>query len=346
MELINNTPYSAGFINTVVSEDGLLGAVISKPTYRLAAGELVATPEQPWPVQMTPVETPFGVFDGEIPFIHRGVDFVFVGQVHAPNGVATTSVDVDISVGAQFHRRLQVYGDRNWLQHHEDDLRPTEPKPFRMMPLTYENAFGGICEWDSGDIPWQANPVGKGFYMMAEQAANQPLPNIEDPGQLIETWEDRPVPVGTAPYSQQWELRVRNGIEADDSDPQRPTIRRILPTLFNNAHPQMIITDQLNPQDIVRITNVSPDGAIEFRLPDAQQHIHLRLGSRHMLFPMHLEQIAIFGEAQQVLLSYRCCFRYRMVPMERRLVTLYEGTMPGAVPRSYVENSREQESLT
>ena len=176
--------------------------------------------------------------------------------------------------------------------------------------------------------------------MLPEQAVDQPLPNLENPQQLIEKWDDRPDSVGTAPYSREWELRVMNGTEMDDSNPNNPVLKRMKPTLFNNAHPNLIVTDELTADDQVTITNTSPSGQIQFRLPAMQQHVHIRLGKRHLVFPMHLEQIAVFGDDQKVLLSYRCCYRYRMVPMERRLATLYEGPMPTEVPRAYIEASQ------
>ena len=184
MELINKTAYNAGFFNTVVSDDGLLAAVVCKPTFRIEGTSLVPTPEEPWPVGNEPVETEFGVFDGEPPFVRRGCDFIFVGNAYAPVGRPTSEFDVDITVGENFHRRLRIFGDRHWVKNGEK-LQATPPQPLNEIPLSYKNSFGGICECETGEMKWSANHDGKGFYIEEWQAEGEPLPNIEDPDHLI-----------------------------------------------------------------------------------------------------------------------------------------------------------------
>ena len=167
MELINKTQHGAGTVNTVISEDGLLAAVISKPTFRIEAGELIPITDDPWPVEMAPVETPYGTFDGELPFIRRGVDFIFVGSAYAPGGIAAPLVDVDIQVGKSFHRQLRVFGDRVWKKDAEDQLRPSNPKPFKKMSLGYENAYGGECVWETGQNSLAAKSSWKRILLAA-----------------------------------------------------------------------------------------------------------------------------------------------------------------------------------
>lgn len=347
MELLNSTPYGAGFFNTVVSDTGLLGAVVCKPTFRIEPTEgtdLLPAPEDPWPVTNEPVETDWGTFDGELPFIRRGVDLIFVGNVHAPHGQAIPVLDVDVAVGSAFRRTLRVFGDRWWVRSGEQ-LVPSRPEPFESMPLSYAHAFGGTCEVETGEMDWPANPDGKGFYVEAWQAEHQPLPNIEDPNRLIRSWDDRPDTIGTAPYPVKWSLRAVNAVEIDESHPDGPRVERILPTYFNNAHPRMIVTDPVGPGDEVSVTHARPEGQLRFRIPDLRMHVHVQLEERNFVFPMHLEQITVIGEERRVMFSLRTCFRYDVIPLERRVVTIRPGPVPDDVPPSYPYDLDELEAF-
>jgi hypothetical protein len=42
------------------------------------------------------------------------------------------------------------------------------------------------------------------------------------------------------------------------------------------------------------------------------------------------------AEEARVMFSYRVCFQYTVVPMERRFVTLNQGPVPEEVPETYV----------
>ncbi len=336
MELFNRTAWGAGLVNTVVSEEDLLAAVVCKPVFRLHGSTLIPDDSDPWPVGPKPVETPHGELDGEMPFLRGGVDVIYLGSVHAPVGRPVRWLDVQIQAGPSFRRTIRVFGDRVWTQS-GDGLVATEPVPFASMPLTWDRAFGGEAEVESGMLPWQENPEGCGFYMFDWQAEGSPLPNLENPAEPIRRWTDRPSPVGTGPYRLQWSLRQVNGMELAEDDPVRP-VRSIRPTLFNNAHPDLIVAAPLRGGDLVSIGCARPGGDLAFQLPDLEFHVHVQLEHKHCLFPLHLDQIIVFGdegEGERVLLSYRVCFRYRVVATERRATTLREGPAPDSLPRSY-----------
>ncbi len=342
MEFLNNTPYNAGFFNTVVSEDGLLASVVCKPTFRIDGDTLAPAPDAQWPVGNRPVETEYGVFDGELPFIRRGCDFIYIGKAYAPGEHPVPEFDVEISVGSNFRRSLRIFGDRFWKRN-GSKLEATRPRPLKEVAVSYKNAFGGVCECETGEMQWPANPEGKGFYIEEWQAEGQPLPNIEDPEHIIKAWDDKPDTIGTAPYPQTWGLRMMNALEVDNSDTSAPCIKRILPTYFNNAHPKFIITNPIKANDLVMISNGRPDGDLRFRLPGMAMHIHVQLGRRHFLFPLHLEQISIIEKKSMVFFSFRVCFRYRLVPLERRMTTLYAGEKPERFPGHYIRTSVTRE---
>ena len=336
MQLLNRTGHAAGFFNTVIDEDRLLASVVCRSGFVVADDGVLQGDDGEWvpPVDAEAWETPYGSMDGDQVFLHGGMDLLVFGQAHAPGGEPCRQLRMEIRAGADFRRELLVTGDRVWRKGLRSP-KPSDPEPFRVMPLVYERAFGGTVEGPLGPTSWSPNPVGRGFAPSKEQAVDQPLPNIEDPATAVSAWDHRPDPVGVAPYPRDWSLRIINGLELDGMDQGKPRIKRIKPELFNNAHPQMIIDPPLAAGDEVAISHLTPTGPLAFRLPDRSFHLHVQLEDRHHLVPLHLEAVGILGDERRVFLTWRACFRYRLVPMERRAVELHAGPVPERVPGHY-----------
>jgi hypothetical protein len=336
MDLVNKTPFTARLFSTVAGEDRMLGSVVLRTVHRIEAGGLVPDPARVWPVTAEPYKTEFGEFDGESPFIREGCDLFVLGHAYPPrpNGATAT---VELQVGAGFSFKILVFGDRYWLRQ-SGALVASEPKLFDRISLTWDRAFGGTCKVDGLDFPWGANPRGRGFYWEAPQAERMPLPNLEDPEKPVRAWDDRPDPVGTAPYAREWALRAMNSFEFDLSKPM-PLLRRIKPSINNNALPRLILPQAPREGDTVIAMGVRPGGQrLEFRLPALAYHVYVQLHDRSYIFPTHFEALAILAEEERVMLGYRCCFRYRIVPLERRAAVLYEGPAPSQTPAHYAIN--------
>lgn len=343
MDFANTTGGNARFLNTVMGEEDLLGCVIARPTFRVDGEKLIATPDVLWPIEAEPFDTPAGSFPGDVPFLTGGVDVFVLGSAMHPDAGSGPTLDVEIRVGERFQRRIRVFGDRRW-ERGATGLVASDPEPFETMPLDYEHAFGGGIQTEYGEHTCGMNAVGKGYYLDEEQAEGQPLPNLEDPEHLIASFEDKPDPVGTAPYPREGGLFANNAADFDLDDPEFPTMTQLKPLVFNHAHPRMIIPPAAAPLpgDEVVVTHVVPEGELRFGLPDTELHAHVQLGERHSLFPLHLDGIGILVGERRVFLSYRVVYRYRMVRMERRMATLYAGPLPAGVPNSYVRNWEEE----
>lgn len=337
MEFVNKSSGNAGFFNTVMGENHMLGCVIARPTYAIDNGKLVPTPDEPWPVEGQPVETPCGEFPADMPFLTGGVDLFVVGHAHHPDGGAGPSLRVDIRVGEQFHRAIQIVGDR-WWRESNGTLQPSQPVPFESMPLTYERAYGGKADVDGSELSYPANPDGVGFYVTPEQAEGQPLPNLEDVENPITCVEDQPEPVGTAPYPAGGSLKMINAVEQELEDKGNERITQVKPLMFNNAHPKMIIEPAMAPKpgDVFEATHMTPEGPLRFEMPDDQLHVHVQLEDRSYVFPLHVDQIGIMADDRRVFISHRVVFKYRMVRFERRQATLHAGALPEPVPEAYV----------
>ncbi|HEY0138737.1 MAG TPA: DUF2169 domain-containing protein [Nannocystis sp.] len=129
-------------------------------------------------------------------------DVVVRGSAYGPEGRAVRSQRVVVTVG-DGGKAIQVYGDRvvEWPAHGQ--LRFGAPEPFTKMPLDWDRAYGG---WDRRVDPgfgpnptvaelsrlefdhpgmYPRNPFGCGYIVVDEPVDGVPLPNLEDPAQLL-----------------------------------------------------------------------------------------------------------------------------------------------------------------
>jgi hypothetical protein len=336
MDFENLTAQNAILLRSSWGPDTMLGAVVARPTFRIEGTRLVETPDDPWPLQEGPIETPYGEFPAEMPFLSGGVDVFVVGNAYQPGGQPGPDLQMNVRIGTALDCAIDIFGDRVW-EKRWGKLVQSDPEPFVSMPLTYARAYGGTLQIDEGMFGWPANPEGKGFYFTAEQAEGNPLPNLEDPEHPIESFEDRPDPLCPAPLPIVSGLRTLNAVELDLT-PGEERIKQLKPLMFNNAHPRLIIEPGRSPRpgDTVEITCVRPDGDIRFVLPELSHHVHVQLEDRSYVFPLHLDLIGVIAEEMKVVLGYRVVFTYTLHALERRLCSLRPGPLPSSVPAEYV----------
>lgn len=345
MDLVNETPFPARLLRMSGSDDLLMGTIVTRPHFAVEGRALVPTDEGVWPVGPDRVETPCGTFPGDVPYLLGGIDVFVIGSAHQPEGRADTSLRMEVRIGEKFRRQVDVLGDRRWVRD-GGGLAMSEPEPFTAMPLTWDRAFGGTVPIDGGEFSFPDNVHGRGIVLTAEQAEGVPLPNLEDPEHRIASFEDHPEPIGTAPYPADGGLRARNAVDLDlEGEPHEQGVVRIKPLLFNQAAPRMIIppAEGPSPGDEILVSHASPEGPLRFQMPDFALHAHVQLGERSHLFPLHLDQIGILTEERRVFLGFRVAFRYRLVRLERRRVTLHAGPAPASVPDGYVTDWSEEE---
>lgn len=110
-------------------------------------------------------------------------EVLVTGRAFAPGGSPAIGCAVRLQLGS-VDKRLFVVGDRRW-----ERSGPTPSVPFTEMPVTWANAFGGEG--------FDENPAGKGIAPVEVDGVEvHPLPNVEDPRQLVVSPRDRPRPVG------------------------------------------------------------------------------------------------------------------------------------------------------
>ena len=332
MDLVNKTRYSAALATTIIEQDDMMASLIVKACFEVVDGKLKPLKKQSWPIGEA-VKTELGEFDGDTPFRKQGIDVMMLGKAYPAPNSAGNHTRVKLQVG-DLSYAMDVYGNRYWKAS-GDQLVASDAEPFESIDLTWENAFGGKCPVETGEMPFHSNPVGTGFYLSKETAENGPLANIEDIDNPIRSWEDQPDPRGTAPLSRESSIRVMNSAEFDQ-EANPPSIKMIKPSYYNNANPDLILTETPTEGTVVKATGVRPDGQVfSFIMPAGTFHNYVQLADRSYVFPTQLDSIVLLPEQMQVMLGFRCCFRYKLRPLERRLAVLYGGKTPDKIPEKY-----------
>ena len=125
------------------------------------------------------------------------------------------------------------------------------------------------------------NLIGRGFIedKSRDSVHDRLLPNLEDPDNLIDTWDDRPYPVGFGFYGRGWQPRMGyQGSEAgaEQADPVFGLPADFRPDFHNGAHPYLQVPGYLTGKEGVELRNLTPDGYRRFQLPGVQPVIRIR----------------------------------------------------------------------
>jgi hypothetical protein len=320
MDFVNHTNFPTLLFKSASGDDMMAASLGVRVTFDVKSGDAVVSPNQDFILSNQPwVSEEFGPMENDNLFCRRGVDIMVFGKAHAPNDLLVAKMDVRVRFENKILSSLAVFGDRVW-EKSTFGLGSSTPKLFKEMPLTLFNAFGGEAEWDGLKFPYSNNPHGKGFYWEKENAVNQPLPNVEDPENLISKWDQRPDPAsfGACPLS---ELKMRDSIKFDE----KGQITEINPRFYNAAFPKMIVLEAKSGQRI-SIEGMTKNGLFVVAVPRFSLKLKLAFGEKLNERPLYIDQIVLFPEKQQIAVTYRFHFYYKIRPMEKRVIELFENT--------------------
>ncbi len=319
MDFINNTDYQADCIWGPAGETSLGIAVIAKATYEvLEDGTLAQTLDKPWPVHFEEFETPYGKFPSEYhPFRKPRVDLIICGFAYSDPSKKASQVDVNIRV-KDFSYTLKIFGDRFW-EKQDDVLVPSVPAKFEKIALTLDNAFGGSVENEFGKLEYPFNPAGKGYYLNEEQALGSPLPNIESPDEPITSFEQKPRPVAPCVYPQDGGLRLSKLPEIDKPETRMIDIAHLI---YCWAHPDLTISDDINPGDEIVITGIRPEGAFKTFVPEFMGRAQVAFDHERWDLSMKLDTIIVLGEERRVVFRWWGSGVFEIIPRQKRIVEL------------------------
>jgi hypothetical protein len=251
-------------------------------------------------------------FGSEMHIGKPGTDVLLIGSAWAPGKRPVTRTQVTMTVAGR-QKTILVIGDRVWR-----DGRPSDPKPFESMPLTWERAFGGLHKQGEQVVAEERNPVGCGFAggRSAADMEGLAVPNLEDPAAPIQQIGQAQTPMCLAPiapswlprrayagtYDERWQ-RGRAPYLPDDFDPR----------FFQCAATEFAFERYLQTGEPVQVAGMMPDGPIAFTVPPSHLAVAVTIAGSTQTPPANLETLSIEPDEN------RACFTWRAaVPCDRR----------------------------
>lgn len=278
MELLNATGMQAGYTMGMQPDGRELLVVVVKGTFTI--------PRPGQPAELAPEQEKLveaDVFTGEPGFsapLYESdyaprkpkCDVLLNGSAYAPGGHPAERVRVGLRVGGMT-KVLDVVGNRVWREV-AGVVTATRPEPFTIMPISYDNAFGG--EDKSHPDPNQhrtylPNHAGKGFFHNLETHvySGKPLPNTEDPNEPVTAPDGKYRPMAFGPVGRAWEPRPKFAGTYDRN--WLDNVFPFLPADFDERYYQAAPADQqveyLRGGEQVTLYNLTPQGRVDFRVP-------------------------------------------------------------------------------
>jgi hypothetical protein len=266
--------------------------------------------------------------------LHPGkpsTDVILVGHARAPGGKPVTALKVALSV-AQREKMLHVVGDRHWL-----GWEPSKPAPFVEMPLVYERAFGGkLRTSDDVTLTEERNPVGVGLALgHARAAVGDPLPNLEDPSQLLAEGTC-PTPVGFGCIAPAW-LPRRAFAGTYDERWQRsraPYLPEDFQARFLNCASEGLIFDRyLKGGEPIQLMGMSERGPLHTALPACVLEAVFAVRGQSHPAPMQLQTVLIEPDEDRLRLTYHSQFVCDKLTLEVEQIKLRLQSLDLSVPR-------------
>jgi hypothetical protein len=199
-------------------------------------------------------------------------DVLLNGSAYAPGGKPVDRVSVSLRVGAMT-KSFEVVGNRAWKAG-ALYMTSTKPEPFTVMPISYDNAFGGVdkSQEDTMKFKWYpTNFAGVGYheFTAAEFVDGNPLPNTEERGQTVSDPRGNYRPMAFGPIGRAWQPRPKLAGTYDQKwlDEKFPFLPDDFKDEYYQSAPQDQQTDHLKGGEVVELTNLTPEGRTIFRLP-------------------------------------------------------------------------------
>lgn len=334
MEFVNETKMEAGWTLGFEPDGRELLVVVVKGTFTIPhSGEEPALTENQIPL------TEADEFTGEpgssatlyeTDYAHRKpmCDVLLNGSAYAPGGRPAKRVNVSFQVGSM-KKSFHVVGDRIWKRK-LFWIRPTSPKPFTIMPISYDRAFGGtdIHPKNPEKIKtYLKNPIGIGYYPLTKRKAliGKPLSNTEKFGQKVKKVKGKYQPMSFGPISRNFESRFpyAGTYDKDWLDCRAP----FFPDNFDYRYFQSAPLDQQIPYPLgkeeIALLNLTPDKISKFCLPQMTMPIlFIPFQGKAKVIKAVIDTIVLEPDEGRFMLTWRVSLplQRNMFEMERVVV--------------------------
>lgn len=278
MDILNATTMQAGYTMGMQPDGRELLVVCIKGTFPIPKnGEEPQLAEKQVPLVEADTftgEPGFSapLYESDYPPRKLHCDVILNGSAYAPGGKPVTKVTVTLKVGT-ISKSFQVVGNRFWKKGFLS-INASQPKPFTVMPISYNSAFGGTDNTHKDTQKHQAfflNPVGVGFHSNLEKIIieGKPLPNTEELKNPVTKPTGKYQPMAFGPVGRGWQ--PRSSLAGTYDQNWIDNIFPFLPPDFDEAYYQSAPMDQQMPYpkggEMVELINLTREGRTTFRLP-------------------------------------------------------------------------------
>lgn len=318
MRVVKDTPFEFGYITWQLRPPQPTLVVVVKGTFDIVPDGVCTVARKQVPCT-GPVHYDDDIerslrYDSDFAVLKPRGECFLVGTCYPPGGQPTGVSAVAFRVGSVV-RSLAVFGDRFWTRGLLGGSA-SQPVPFTSMPLCWERCFGGPS--------YEKNPVGRGLEPVeTPQGLLVPLPNIEDPQNLITSPASRPEPAGAFPIAQTWKVRTQKTgtYDARWLQSRWPWFPEDFDWSFFNAAPiEQQIKGYWRGDEEIGLQNLHPRHArVVTHLPGirARAFVEMREAGGTLNFtevPLRLDTVTVDADAWQVQCVWRGLFD---VPSEK-----------------------------
>ncbi|WP_250487068.1 DUF2169 domain-containing protein [Caballeronia sp. GaOx3] len=264
--------------------------------------------------------------EADVAIEKRRVDVIVNAAAYAPKGRTSERVVVAFAVG-DVRKQLVVSGDREWRAGLRGQTA-SAPKPFLRMPIVYERAFGGArqsADESAGSLTYAFNPVGVGFHgaRSADPAVTTEMPNVEDPHNLITRRGDVPPHAGIGVVARVWAPRAGRAGTYDDEwlKSRWPCLPKDFDPSFYQCAPDDQQSSTLVGGETFQTLNLTPEGAMAFRLPRLSVPVRLYFDDRLETLMLRVDTVVLDCDSRSLVLRGRIAVRtVRNAPRLRQII--------------------------
>lgn len=323
----NDSPFRVGFLPARLSYPDHDVVVVMKGTFRFehgAAARAVGRDEQlhlSGDISGGDERDASVFYPSDFAPFKPSADVMLVGTCHTPGGAPRERMPAGMEVGS-VKKRVDVIGDRAWVQGPDGIAVAGRPQAFTTMPIRWEHAFGGPG--------FAENPAGAGL--------STKLPNLEDPSRPLRVRGERPAPVGLGPVDRRRPSRTRHAGTYDDrwKNERWPHFPSDFDYAYFNAAPEdQRVPGYLRGDEALSLVGVDPDRELlETRLPGLRARCILRRvdGSIEDL-AMRLDTLWIDADDKRLVVVFRGFTRAANKALDD-IATLFVAAEPCAVAPS------------
>jgi hypothetical protein len=279
MELLNSTKMLAGYTMGMKPSGREMLVVAIKGTFSIPKrhGEQPQLTEQQIPLIEADTftgEPGYSAPEREIDYapIKQRCDVLLNGCAYAPNSKLTSKVQVGLKIG-QMEKSFNVIGKRFW-EAGATGTGPGYPGLFERLPITYDNAYGGVDNFlkdKSKHSAYMPNPVGTGYHkQQADYLVDKtPMPNTEELNNPIKMPYGSYKPMAFGPLGRGWQERLKYAGTYDDDwlDNTFPFLPKDFDERYYQAAPADQQIDYPKGGEDIMLINLTPEGRCHFQLP-------------------------------------------------------------------------------